>query len=303
LFFSFAARVAAAFERTPRKSFVWGERARPSLALARRGRVCYLASVSHDRKPVAFTLGGGARGRERSAAARALTRVAELALASVAVAWPAGPAAAHEAYDPLSSAPTPPSPPGEGATAEKVLAEVDAKVKELDGPAKPAAPSAKDAMPAVPATEGRAAKVVAEPVRMAREALERARGTRVSGDAAHTRRLEALALEWAETARDVLRAMAAEDAAGAEQKRARELGTEVDRARALLEETQARRGRAAAEAERAETAARDAAKTAAEAEDARVAAGGRAKRGGGKAEGAPKAAKKAAGKAHKRGAP
>lgn len=151
-------------------------------------------------------------------------------------------------HTPLSSAPTPPSPPGEGATAEKVLAALDAK-----------------------------AKVVAAPAGKAREALERARGARVSGDALHMQQLEALALEWAETARDVLRAIGAEQVAATEQTRARELETKVERARVLLGETQARLGRAAAELERAETEARDAAKAAAETEDARTAPGARKK--------------------------
>jgi hypothetical protein len=186
----------------------------------------------------------------------------------------APPARAHGLHEPISSAPTPPSPPGDGATAEKLLAEVEAKAKELDQP-KPAnaAPSAKDALPSVPATDGRAAKIVAEPVKKAREALERARGARSSGDAKHAADLDGLALEWAEMARDLLRAAGAEDAASAAQKKAQALETQVERARTLLEETQARRGRAAAELERVETESRDAAKAAAAAEDDRTAAG------------------------------
>ncbi len=204
----------------------------------------------------------------------------------------AAPARAHGLHEPISSAPTPPSPPGDGATAEKVIADVDAKVKDLDQ-RKPAgaAPSAKDALPALPGAEGRAAKVVAEPVRRAREALERARGARTSGDVKHAGELAGLALEWSEMARDLLRAVAAEDAAGAEQHKARKLEAQVERARALLAETQARRARAAAELDRAETEARDAAKAAADQEDARTAPGAKKQGGERRPGGAGKPAK------------
>jgi len=114
------------------------------------------------------------------------------------------------------------------------------------------------------------AKVVAEPLRQAKSALERARGARVSGDAAHARMLDAVALEWAETARDLERAAGAEAAATSAAGKSRDVATRVERARTLLEETQARRGRAAAELERAETEARDAAASAAASEQGRI---------------------------------
>jgi colicin import membrane protein len=148
---------------------------------------------------------------------------------------------------PATTPTTPAAPPGDGANAGRIIGEVEARAK-------------KDKLEAV----------VSEPLRHARTALERANGARVSGDTAHARMLDGLALEWAETARDLLRAAAAEKEAVATAKRARDLGVQVERARALLEETQARQGRAAADLERAEAEAKEAAKKAAEAEAERV---------------------------------
>ena len=58
--------------------------------------------------------------------------------------------------------------------------------------------------------EGEAAQVTAEPVKSAKRALERAHGARAAGDEPHARMLDGLALEWAEAARDLDRAAAAE---------------------------------------------------------------------------------------------
>lgn len=171
----------------------------------------------------------------------------------------AGEAAAHGGgTSPTTPAPakTPPAPPGDGANAGRIVGEVEARAK-------------KDKLE----------KVIDEPLRHARKALERANGARTAGDTAHARMLDGLALEWAETARDLLRAAAAEKEALATAKRARELGVQVERARALLEETQARRGRAAADLERAEAEAKEAAKRAAAAEAERIEKG-RSKVGG-----------------------
>jgi hypothetical protein len=164
---------------------------------------------------------------------------------------------------------TPPAPPGDGANAGRIIGEVEAK-------------AAKDKLD----------KVVAEPLRHARKALERANGARTAGDTAHARMLDGLALEWAETARDLLRAAAAEKEALATAKKAREIGVQVERARALLEETQARRGRAAADLERAEAEAKEATKKAAAVEAERVQKG-RSKAGG---EVAPKGGARASNK-------
>lgn len=143
----------------------------------------------------------------------------------------------------------PAAPPGsDGAAAEKVIHELEAKG----------------------AGNAEAARVVAEPLKNAKRALERAHGARTSGDQAHARMLDGLALEWAETARELDRAAAAEQVALAIGKRAHDVSTKADRARALLEETQARRGRAAAELEKVQADARDAQKGAADAEAHRL---------------------------------
>jgi hypothetical protein len=168
----------------------------------------------------------------------------------------AGEARAHGDGTSPAPATTPPAPPGDGANAGRIIGEVEAR-------------AAKDKLD----------KVVAEPLRHAKKALERANGARTSGDTAHARMLDGLALEWAETARDLLRAAAAEKEALATAKRAREIGVQVERARALLEETQARRGRAAADLERAEAEAKEATKKAAAVEAERVQKG-RSKAGG-----------------------
>src|SRR5262245_17225824 len=147
------------------------------------------------------------------------------ALVSLGLTLAAGSAAAHGGYGGATpELPRPPAAAGDGAAAEQILKALDAKKRDAA-----------------------AAKVIAQPVRQAKAALERARGARLSGDVAHGRMLEAIALEWAEAARDLERAAGAEAAAGTAAAQARELGTKVERARTLLEETQSRRGRAAAE--------------------------------------------------------
>jgi hypothetical protein len=210
--------------------------------------VCYLRDVPFH--PLSLF----ARPRRSLSAAFALVLAAGL-LAS------AGEARAHG--EGTAPATTPPAPPGDGANAGRIIGEVEAK-------------AAKDKLD----------KVVAEPLRHARKALERANGARTAGDTAHARMLDGLALEWAETARDLLRAAAAEKEALATAKKAREIGVQVERARALLEETQARRGRAAADLERAEAEAKEATKRAAAAEAERV------EKGRSKAGGDPKVAPK-----------
>jgi hypothetical protein len=160
----------------------------------------------------------------------------------------AGEAGASEGEGTPAALPTPSAPPGDGATAARIIKDVEAKAK--DAPAK--------------------AKIVAEPLAAAKKALQRAAGARSVGDAVHARMLDGLALEWAEVARDLQRAAAAEDEALVAARKARDLDVQVERARALLEETQARRGRAAADLERAEAAAKEAAKKPAGAEADRV---------------------------------
>ncbi len=93
-------------------------------------------------------------------------------------------------------------------------------------------------------------ELVRVPVEEARRALERAAGARNARDIHHAELLEGLAREWAETARDVLRAAAVEADAGALELAAADAGVRAERARALLEESIARRGRAEAELEK-----------------------------------------------------
>jgi len=155
----------------------------------------------------------------------------------------------------------PPAPPGDGATAEGILKEMEAKA----------------------ARDPDTARVVAEPIKTARRALERAHGARTAGDALHARMLDGLALTWAEAARDLDRAAAAEKVATATSRKAHEVQTKAERARALLEEAQARRERAAAELAKVEADAREAARGAADAETRRVDAAARKK----PAKGAP----------------
>jgi hypothetical protein len=95
--------------------------------------------------------------------------------------------------------------------------------------------------------------VARTPIEEAKRALDRAVGARRSGDVRHAEMLEGLAREWAETARDVLRAAAVEADAGALQMAAADAGFRAERSRALLEEAIARRGRAEAELEKLST--------------------------------------------------
>jgi len=95
-----------------------------------------------------------------------------------------------------------------------------------------------------------AGAITRAPVEEAKRALERASGARRSGDLHHAELLEGLAREWAETARDLVRAASVEGDAGALELAAAEAGVQAERARSLLEEAVARRGRGEAELER-----------------------------------------------------
>lgn len=224
----------------------------PSAALAASPPVCYVRPVPD---------------RPRSPAAALARRAGvALALAALALSVPLGSARAHGAAGELKALPRPPAPPGDGASAELILKEIEARA----------------------ARDPKTAAVVKAPVESAGKALERAHGARTAGDVAHARLLDGLALEWAEAARDLERAAAAEEVAQSSAKNARDVATQVERARTLLEETQARRGRAAAELSKAEADAKDAARVAAEAEQQRIEA---SKKGPGDKKGAAKGAK------------
>ncbi len=142
----------------------------------------------------------------------------------------------------------PPAPPGPGADAQALVKELEAQgLKDPES-----------------------ARVTADAIKAVKRALERGHGARAAGDEAHAHMLEGLALEWAETARDLARAAAAERVAQAIGKKAYDVQTQAERARALLEETQARRGRAAAELSHVEAEAKDAARGAADTEAQRL---------------------------------
>lgn len=215
----------------------------------------------------------------RSVQARAL-----LALA-IAVASPAllpGATARADGGE-LVNASRPPAPPGDGATAEKLLQEIEARA----------------------ARDAGTAKVVAAAVENAKTSLERAHGARMANDPAHAQMLDGLALEWAETGRDLERAAAAEQSALVAAKAAADATTQAERARSLLEETQARRQRAEAELAKAEADAKETAKAAAATEQERIETakkGGKAAPPKGNSKKAPVAAsepKKAAPKSKK----
>ncbi len=87
------------------------------------------------------------------------------------------------------------------------------------------------------------APVVAVATAKAAEALERARRMRAVGDEAHAREADGLAREWAETGRDLVRAVDAETRAADLRRSAVESQAQLERTRALVEEGIAHVGR------------------------------------------------------------
>jgi hypothetical protein len=90
------------------------------------------------------------------------------------------------------------------------------------------------------------ARLAHEPLSQAERALRRADDARAANDTTHPQELEALAREWAETSVDLVRAAEAEKKLSEVQKEIADVETKTTRARALLEESIARRGRAQA---------------------------------------------------------
>jgi len=88
----------------------------------------------------------------------------------------------------------------------------------------------------------------------ARDALERATRMRAAGDETHARAADGLALEWAQTARDVARAAEAEARAAELRHKALEAQAQLERARAQVEEGIAHVGRLQAQLQDAEQA-------------------------------------------------
>jgi hypothetical protein len=104
----------------------------------------------------------------------------------------------------------------------------------------------RDAKLLIQAIEGVPAqrKVAREPLESAKNALERANDARRSQDIAHADLLDALALEWAETARDLARAAELEKKVSDVQQKAADVEAKSVRAMAIVEAAVARRGRA-----------------------------------------------------------
>jgi gas vesicle protein len=171
-----------------------------------------------------------------------------------AITLPAATAQAHGGGDSVPIT-LPPFPPGDGQVAQAAIADFDAK-------------GAKDP---------ELARVIAGPLAKAKTALQRAYGARTAGDALHAHQLEGLALEWTETCAALVRATAAERASQASAKQADDVANQLERLRALLAETQARKERALAELERVKQEAKDLVKRAAQAETDRL---DHAKKGG-----------------------
>jgi chromosome segregation ATPase len=94
------------------------------------------------------------------------------------------------------------------------------------------------------------AKVVAEPLESARDAAQRARGAREAGDEPHAHMIDEIARLWTRVAEHILRASRLEAEAKEIAREAQRVERQVERARALLTETQSRHGQAMAELER-----------------------------------------------------
>ncbi len=88
------------------------------------------------------------------------------------------------------------------------------------------------------------ASIAAEPIQRAKDALRRSTEARGGGDSAHSALLDSLGLEWAQTARDLHRAVRAERQLAEVQKLVGDTELKLTRAKALLDDTVARRGRA-----------------------------------------------------------
>ena len=98
---------------------------------------------------------------------------------------------------------------------------------------------------------------LATPLEKARGALSRARAMDHSGDQAHAALMRAVAKQWLDLARDLIRAVDLEAQADQKEKALEALDTKITRGQALLEESAARRARAQAlldQVERAEPA-------------------------------------------------
>ena len=98
------------------------------------------------------------------------------------------------------------------------------------------------------------AVVTADALASARRALERATRLRGAGDEAHAKAADGLALEWAQTARDLTRAADAEATAAELRRKAVEAQAQLERTRAQVEEGIAHVGRLQTQLQEAEKA-------------------------------------------------
>jgi hypothetical protein len=94
--------------------------------------------------------------------------------------------------------------------------------------------------------------LVAEPLDLARRAIERGVRLRALGDEAHAKAADGLAREWAEMARDLVRAAEAETKAADVRRKALDEQVQLERTRALVDEGIARVGRLKAELDEAQ---------------------------------------------------
>ncbi len=94
--------------------------------------------------------------------------------------------------------------------------------------------------------------VVAASIERVQDALERGVRMRAAGDEAHASEADALARQWAETGRELLRAATAEARANELRKRALDTQTQVAKTREIVEEIIARTGRLRAQIEAAQ---------------------------------------------------
>jgi hypothetical protein len=72
-------------------------------------------------------------------------------------------------------------------------------------------------------------------VAKAKDALERAQRMRVAGDEAHAKAADGLALEWAQSGRDLAKAVDAEQSAAGLRRKAVDAQAQLERSRALVE--------------------------------------------------------------------
>lgn len=118
-------------------------------------------------------------------------------------------------------------------------------------PVTPDGSKAKAILDALPKDEA-SAVILQEAAKKARLALGRADGAHLAKDGEGARILSRVALAWAEAASLAVRAAEAEKKATAEETAKRELKEKIERARALLAETEARKLQLTAETQKAE---------------------------------------------------